>query len=310
MRFQLAVGVAALAMTAAGAANAAMVVEIKDAVARVTVIPENRPDVQVRMLTQNGALPIEVRDRGDRVVVDGGLRRRIRNCHGSHWNLDFGGGRQAQGSAGMSVEVRGVGRVGWNAMPQIVIHTPMDVRVDAGGAVFGSIGRSNSVALDNAGCGDWTVANTRGKLDIDVAGSGDTRAGTAGSLKVSIAGSGDVNTQAVSGPMRVDIAGSGDVSAASINGRLDVNIAGSGDVAVPAGRASDVDVDIAGSGDVDFGGSSQNLSVNVMGSGDVKVAQVSGQISRHIMGSGSVYVAGQEIKPRRHHDDDDDGDDQ
>ncbi|HEX8231794.1 MAG TPA: DUF2807 domain-containing protein [Caulobacteraceae bacterium] len=306
MRVQLALGAAALAIAAAGAADAASVVEIKDAVARVTVIPENRRDVQVQMVTQNAALPFEMRQRGDRLIIDGNLRRRIRNCHGARWDLDFGNGRTSQGSAGMSVEVRGVGRVGWNAMPQIVIRTPLDVRVDAGGAVFGAIGRSNSVALDNAGCGDWTIANTRGMLDVDVAGSGDTRAGSAGSLNVSIAGSGDVTAATVAGPARIDIAGSGDVRMASINGRLDVNVAGSGDIKVPAGRAPAVDVDIAGSGDVDFGGTAQNLSVNVMGSGDVKVAQVTGQISRHIMGSGSVIVAGQEIKPRRHHDGDED----
>lgn len=298
MRVQLTLGVAALAVMAGGAAEAATVIEIKDAAARVTVVPENRSDVQVRMITTNRALPLEVRERGDRVVLDGNLRRRIRNCSGMNRGLHFGD-RDERGGSAVNVEVRDVGRVNWENLPQIVVRTPMDAKVEVSGAVFGTIGRANSVSLDNAGCGDWTIANTRGKLDVDVAGSGDTRAGAAGSFHVSIAGSGDATAAAVSGPMRVDIAGSGDVRAGSINGRLDVNIAGSGDVKVGAGRASDVDVDIAGSGDVDFNGPTQNLSVNVMGSGDVKVARVTGQISRNIMGSGSVYVGGQEIKSRR-----------
>ena len=48
-------------------------------------------------------------------------------------------------------------------MPQVVIRTPRDVNVDAGGAVFGSVGRSASLDLGNAGCGDWTIANVDGR---------------------------------------------------------------------------------------------------------------------------------------------------
>ena len=67
--------------------------------------------------------------------------------------------------------------VAWKDMPQVVIHTPRDVDVDAGGAVWGSVGRSASVKLGNAGCGDWTVGNTDGAMRVSQAGSGDTRTG-------------------------------------------------------------------------------------------------------------------------------------
>jgi hypothetical protein len=62
-------------------------------------------------------------------------------------------------------------------MPQVVIHTPRDVKVSAGGAVFGSVGRSATLDLDNAGCGDWTIANVEGTAKVSQAGSGDTRMG-------------------------------------------------------------------------------------------------------------------------------------
>ena len=67
---------------AAGAANAQSV-EIKDAVARVTVIPEARKDVKVEILNRNSALPLDVRVHGDRTVIDGNLARKVRSCNGT-----------------------------------------------------------------------------------------------------------------------------------------------------------------------------------------------------------------------------------
>lgn len=282
MRAGLTLGVAAAALLTAAAAQAKEPsVEIRDAVARVVVIAEARDDVKVEVLTTNAALPLTVRTDGDRTIVDGDLDGlaggdRIRGC------------QTAGGEA--SVTVRGVGRVPWENMPQVAIRVPMDARIRAGGAVFGSVGRTDSLDLANAGCGDWTVANVAGALKISQAGSGDTRAGTAGSVTVRIAGSGDVTTAAVSGGLSANIAGSGDVEAASVAGDIDVHIAGSGDVLVRGGKADRVTASIAGSGDVLFGGVAGSLSAKVAGSGDVRVAQVTGPVSKSVMGSGEVGV--------------------
>ncbi|WP_297697334.1 DUF2807 domain-containing protein [Phenylobacterium sp.] len=262
---------------AAGAANAASV-EVKDAVARVTVIPENRPDVKVEFLTSNPSLPLEVRSFAGKTIVDGGLGRRIRNCHGRRDDI--------------MVEVRGVGEIGYRDMPQVVIHTPRDVKVETGGAVFGSVGRSASLDLANGGCGDWTVANVEGHMRISQAGSGDTHTGSAGDAKIRTAGSGDVATADIHGSLDVDIAGSGDVTVASVGGPVGVHVAGAGDVKIGNGHASTLDVAIAGSGDVDFGGVADALKVRIMGSGDVRARQVRGPISKMVMGSGSVTTGG------------------
>lgn len=273
------IGAAVLAMTAlaAGAASARPSIEVKDAVARVVVIPEARSDIKVEVLSRNPALPLEVRTQGGRTIVDGGLRNgRINACNTTN------------GVA--KVRVRGVGEVRWDDIPQIVVRTPLDTEVAVAGAVFGSVGRSDGLTFANAGCGDWTIANVKGRLNLSLAGSGDTKGGSARKATVNIAGSGDVSLQAVSESVDVNTAGSGDTHLANITGALSVQTAGSGDVTVEGGHASRVDVSIAGSGGVDFGGVADSLSAQIMGSGDVRVRQVTGAVNKSVMGSGDVTV--------------------
>jgi len=269
-----AVGATALA-TAAGAAQAASV-EVRDAVARVTVIPENRSDIKVEFVTTNPRLPLEVRTLGGRTIVDGRLGRRIRDCR------DRGNSPSAY--------VRDVGEVDARDMPQVVIRTPRDVDVNAGGAVWGTVGRSASLKLGNEGCGDWTVANVEGPMIISQAGSGDTKAGSAGEAKLRVAGSGDARIGDIRGGLHVEIYGSGDVGVASISGPLEVHVSGSGDVKVAGGRATTMSVTVAGSGDVDFRGVAETLKARVAGSGDVRARQVTGEVHKMIMGSGGVTV--------------------
>lgn len=275
MRLFLMLGAAAVALGTASAADAASV-EVKDAVARVTVVPENRSDIKVEFLSTNPRLPLTIREFAGRVIVDGGLGRRIHNCRGSGQNV--------------RVEVWGAGQVGWNDMPQVVIRTPREANVSAGGAVFGSVGRTANLQLANAGCGDWTVANVEGKLRLSQAGSGDARVGSAGEARIRVAGSGDVALADVRGPLEVEIAGSGDVTVASVSGALDVHTAGSGDVRVHGGHATQMNVMIAGSGDVDFGGVADSLKARIAGSGDVHAREVRGPVSKAVMGSGGVSI--------------------
>lgn len=274
MRLQT-VLLAAAAALSAGAAHAASI-EIKDAVARVTVVPEDRSDIKVEVTRPNDRLPMTVRTVGDRTILDGDLDRKIRNCRSSgdkSW-----------------VMVRGVGEVGWDGMPQVVVHTPRDVRIEAGGAVFGSVGRSARLSLSNSGCGDWTIANVEGEAKISQAGSGDTRMGSSGGLDIRVAGSGDVAAADVHGGLEVTIAGSGDATVKSVDGPLEVSVAGSGDVMVGGGRATTMKVSIAGSGDVDFRGTADSLRARIAGSGDVHADEVTGEVSKIVMGSGSVRV--------------------
>lgn len=279
MRALTTLAVLAAAVTAAGAAQAAPGVKIKDAVARVVVIPENRTDVKVEMLTTNASLPLTVRQNGEEVIVDGDLKmNRINGCNTRDGKT--------------TVKVRGVGEVSYDNMPQIAVRVPMNVKVQAGGAVFGDIGRSDSVNLANAGCGDWTVANTKGELHISQAGSGDTKTGSASSAEISIAGSGDVTTQAIGSDLEANIAGSGDIKLASIAGKLEGNIAGSGNITVLGGHSRMVEVNVMGSGDVVFNGEADDVDVSVAGSGDIRIAKVNGAVKKHVAGSGDVIIGG------------------
>jgi len=300
MRALLALSAAGAAILAAGAAQAAPSVEIRNAVARVVVVPQARADVKVVFKSTNADLPLTIRTEGDKTIVDGNLGRpmgadRIKNCMSLNGNV--------------SVSVAGVGKVAWAAMPEVIVYVPMEAKVGAGGAVFGSVGRASSLQLSNTGCGDWTVGNVAGELKVNLAGSGDTRAGSAGVARIHLAGSGDVTLGGVGGDLTVKIAGSGDVTAGSVGGGLSVSTggsgdtevasvagavttstAGSGDVLIRRGRASALNVSTAGSGDVLFGGVAGSVNAKIAGSGDVRVSQVTGAISKSVVGSGEVVV--------------------
>jgi hypothetical protein len=277
MRALLILAAGAAALGFAGAAAAAPSVKIKDAVARVVVIPEARSDVKVEFLTTNKSLPLTVHQNGAETIVDGDLKmNKIGSC-----NTKMGA---------TTIKVRGVGEVKWEDIPQIVVRTPLNVEVAGGGAVFGSVGRSDSLELANAGCGDWTVANVKGKLEVSQAGSGDTNVGSAGSAELNIAGSGSVKTQEIAGDLEVSIAGSGDVRAARAGGKIEVNIMGSGDVVIAGGRARSLDANVMGSGDVTFDGEVDDVELSVAGSGDIRVAKATGSVSKHVAGSGDIYI--------------------
>ena len=263
---------AAASVLGAGAAQASEL-EIEDAAARLVVIPEARRDVQVTVTPGRARLPVlQVRRRGGDVEVNGDLRRRIEGCDGR------------------GVNIRGVGRVPIADLPVITARVPLNVQVGAGGAVFGSIGRSNTLELSHAGCGELRAGNVAGELEVSSAGSGGVFVGASRSAEVSLAGSGDVRLGPVAGPLEASIAGSGDIYAESVAGAVEASIAGSGDVVVNAGRTGPVSASIVGSGDVRIGGTASSVNASVMGSGDVRVGQVTGAVRRNIAGSGDVVI--------------------
>ena len=289
MRAAWMIGAAAAAF--AGAAGAQELV-VEDAAARVVVIPEARRDVQVTITPGAARLPqMEVRRRGDRLIVDGNLKNRIDNCGGG-WNL-FGGNRNERRSNGpqeQRVDIDGVGRVRVADLPLITARVPLNADVAAGGAVWGRIGRTQNRELSVASCGDWSADST-GRLEISTAGSGDiTVASARGDAEVSLAGSGDVRLGPVGGELDASSAGSGDIRAASVGGPVNASLAGSGDVVVDGGRTGPVNASIVGSGDVRIGGAAASVSASILGSGDVRVARSLGAIRRSVAGSGDVIV--------------------
>jgi hypothetical protein len=269
MKTALLIAVSAAGLTAALPA-AAQSVEIREAVARVVVIPEDRTDVAVEVEAGRSGLPApRVERRGDDVRILGELgRNAVRNCRS-------GDAEARQPGQGASVEVRGQGRIAMADAPLIVVRTPRDVDVSAGGAVFGSVGRgARSLELGSAGCGGWTVANVDGPVSLNVGGSGSIRAGTSSALSVNVGGSGSVRAGATRG-LEANIGGSGSVLVASVIG---------------GGRIGRLSAAVAGSGSVDAEAPVGDVSASIVGSGSVRVASVSGNLSQNRMGSGRVIV--------------------
>jgi len=273
------------AVLAAGAA-AATELRIENAAARLVVIPEARSDVQVSVTPGAARVPaLRVRREGRGVVLDGGLRRRIDGCGGGSMGLP---GRPS-GPQAATVQIEGVGRVRAADLPLITARVPLNAQVSGGSAVWGRIGRTQSLRLNAAGCGDWTIEST-GALALNAAGSGDVTVAAARTAEVSLAGSGDVRLGPVAGGLEADIAGSGDIRAASVAGPVNASIAGSGDVTIEGGRSGPVSASIVGSGDVRVAGVAQSVNASIMGSGDVRVGRSLGAVRRSVAGSGDVFV--------------------
>src|SRR5262249_27397976 len=162
-----------------------------------------RADVKVEMLTTNRDLPLEVSQTGAGVIIDGRLSHRIRDCHasGDHpWT-----------------SVRGVGRVDYKDMPQIVIHAPKAVTLESNGAIVGSVGRSASLDIHNSGCSAWTIADVAGDAMLRDSGVGAIRMGQAQRLEVRLSGVTNVHVNRVSG-LDANLSGTGGLTLNELNG--------------------------------------------------------------------------------------------
>ncbi len=257
----------------ASAASAATEVQLKDMAARVVVQPENRSDVELKVVYGAAKVPvIMVHTDGDTFIADGKLNHHDLNC-----------------KDGGATYIGDLGTVAQADLPIVYIKVPMDAKVDAGGATYGTLGKSNSLEFSEGGCGKWTLDDVAGKAEVNIGGSGDVSSGHMGDAEINIGGSGNFTGGSASA-LNANIGGNGDILMASVNGDAEVNIGGSGNVKVEDGQASSLQVNIAGSGDVRFGGTAKDLEVNIVGSGDVRVKAVTGNVSKTIMGSGTVIV--------------------
>jgi hypothetical protein len=275
MRLRL-ILLAAAATLSAGAANAASV-EIRDVVARVTVVPQDRADIKVDIIKAHPELPLQVSVSGDRTVVDGGLRRKIRDCNDM--------------SDKARVRVSGVGRVSYEELPQVVIYTPKAVEVAAGGAVQGAIGRSASLKLSNSGCAAWTIADVAGVAEVHQSGAGEVRMGQAERLDVRLSGAANIHaTRIRQGGLEAQLSGAGNVKIDEVRGPVEARVSGVGQIEVDGGRATLVRASVSGIGQVEFDGSADNLDASISGLGSIRVKEVTGSVSKSVSGGGSVKV--------------------
>jgi hypothetical protein len=271
-------GAPALAQTAQPSLQrypAAREVQVRDVAGFVRVTPENRTDVAVS-IRSGGFEPPRVRLNGDRLVIDGRLRRQIRDCR-----ID---------GEGFQVTTTREGRVSGNELMVIELRVPQNAVVSASGAVRLRVGASQAARIAISGCGDADIARVADEADVSVAGSPDLRLHEAGSATVSLAGAGDIVVGVVHDGLTVSIAGAGDFIAGRADGPTNIAIQGAGDVTIRDGHATTLSVAIAGAGDVVHNGSAERLDAAILGAGDVRVRHVEGEVTRRVLGGGEVIV--------------------
>lgn len=283
MRHFLAASAAALCVWAGQAAAQtynSTALRIENAAAEVTVIPENRSDIDVR-IGAPGRLPaLRVRQTAEGLVIDGGLRNRIRGC--SSWT----------GSSD-NVRVSGIGAVRRQDLPRITVRVPRALNYSAGGAVFSTIGASSGGTVQLNGCGDATVAAVSGALDVTLNGSGGARVEhVRGVLEATVNGSGTLRVAAADTDATLRLNGSGDLDVGAVAGRLDARATGSGSLRT-ASAGGDTRLVLTGSGNLEAGAVRGALDAELRGSGSVRVASVEGARARlQLTSSGDINVRG------------------
>lgn len=294
---------------------AAAVLEVRDAAARLTIVPEDRADIAVEVSGGGGLPALKAGLENGALVIDGELDNQVRSCN--------------RNNDAWTIQVEHLGPVRLESAPQITVRAPRALAVRVFGAVEGQIGQTQSLQLLQGGCSSVNVDRVAGNLNVQATGSGDVHAGQVGSAEITAAGSGDVvlgdvggalnavlqgsggiYSAAVAGPAKLDLRGSGSLSTGPVagaltaslagSGELDVaraqgalvslSVAGSGDLRVKDGQAERLEVSVAGSGNVDYGGATRDLDANIAGTGNVRVRQATGAISKSVAGTGRVII--------------------
>lgn len=289
-------------------------VALRDAVAVLRVIPEDRSDFSVSVTGGERLPPLRAAVENGQLVLDGELDGRLRSCQSSNGRRWF--------------NVSALGRVELSEAPVVTVRAPRDLKLATAGAVMSEIPAVQSAELEFAGCGDASLGPVAGRLSLVASGSGDIEAASVGEAEVNIRGAGDVALGAVGGPLKARLAGSGSLTAGDIAGRAELDLAGSGEMSVGAvagplgaklggsgdmrvasgsgevelalagsgdltvagGRAGALRAKLAGSGDLSFLGEADSLDAAIAGSGDIRVRRVVGAVQKSVAGSGDVII--------------------
>ncbi|MGH6951238.1 MAG: GIN domain-containing protein, partial [Vitreimonas sp.] len=168
-------------------------VQLRDVAAIVRITPENRTDIALAIANGGPLRGPEVRVRGERLLVDGKLRRQIRSCRVRGQDFEVTTARN--------------GRLSGGELPVIDLRVPQSAVVHAGGAVRLHMGPSQSARVRLDGCGEADIERVADAADIAVAGGPDVRLYEAGTATVSVAGAGDVVLGVVREGLTASIAG-------------------------------------------------------------------------------------------------------
>ena len=284
----------------ASAAEARPTLELKNLRAEIEITPENRADFAISVdmtgaqdaIDKNGA-------KGGAPMVD------IRGNDASisaNWDT---------GVRAFNVEVNGVRDPNvayWKAaahkpqphpagLPHIRIRAPMDFVVKSNAQVFGHIGPSHSLKMDEHGRGEWTIDAVAGAVDIwgwgttnfhiasaasasfDTAVTSNIDCGDVGTLGVYLNGAGDVRVDHVKGRADVTIGGMGDFTAQSVAGPVIIDMLDAGSVQILEGSIPKLTIRSGhGLGLVDVAGTVGDADISIGTKTRVHLHRVTGKL--------------------------------
>lgn len=150
--------------------------------------------------------------------------------------------------------------------------------------LVGNIGNIGSGDIEVRHCGDVSIGDIAGAIELRISGSGDVKLGDTGAAELSISGSGDL-TMGSAKDTRLSISGSGDVQARGFGNTIGkINGSGDLDVSTISGAA---EFSINGSGDADIDDINGNLEYTARGSGDLYVRTLkANSVNVRLHGSG------------------------
>lgn len=274
MRVQLGVGAALFAMAVAGQAAAAELV-FRDVVARVVVIPEARSDIQVEVSPgRDGAPTVRVARSGDTVTVSGGSR--VRQC-----NFDGDGSGWIRLSNGPRVDMQDAASV--------TVRAPRDVRISGGGAILGSIGRSQTLSIEQSGCANWTAADVAGVFQAEISNGANLRAGAAPTARLTATNGGAVRVVRAERLEAIATNG-GHVKASAAPGVVSATATGGGVVSIDGGATRSLTGVATGGGSIRHKGRVGELDANATGGAVIRVEHAGRVLSRSARGGSSVVI--------------------
>ena len=283
--------------------RAEAVLTLKNLRADLEVIPEDRVDFSVAV-DENGTddpAPVVTRHNG-KLTIEGSIPTEVKAFRVSR-NLDPRLDSQAFKDR-------------WRQplshpehLAHIVVHAPSRLTIRSTADIFGHVGPSHQLQIDDNGAGRWTVDDVDGTVEINGNGRSHFVLGNAllasiglmgtGSLSildvrrllVGVYGSGDITVRSVTTDAEITVGGIGDLMVQSISGKLRVDIEDAGHVVAHSGELALLKVrTLDGLGSVDFGGTAKEADISIGTRADVHVHRVTGTLKQHLRQNATLRI--------------------
>jgi len=264
-------------------------IELRDMVARIVVMPEDRSDIDIRVRYGKVHVPtLMVSHHGNVTVLNGHLSNPNKNF-GFKFRIDINDTDNGEVDKG-TVFISGLGNVNIGDLPLVFVRVPQNAVVKDSAYSFGQVKPSKSLDFIMNGNGDWQIEPVSGSLSVIDSGSGTLHVSSAGDSIIDSMGSGDIDIGSARN-LRISLSGSGGFSSGQ---SLDTELQNSGSGDVNLGRVRNLRAQLNGSGDLTLA-TVGGISVVNNGTSDVRIARANGPVNLDLSGSGDINIQGGQI---------------